>query len=160
MKFLGRLFLLIALVFLGLDIYQPIAGPGTADAPAAINEPVTSSDTAATDGAASDDGAAESGAEAPAGDKAPVPDPVAETSTSLAPNGRVVLHQLSERWFDIHPESALQVSPAISRHVSPWLDDNIVQPLMLQPAFLIFFVLSLIFSFFSWLLGRMRNDDW
>ena len=69
-----------------------------------------------------------------------------------------MLYSLGERWFQYHPSSYQQVSPAVSRHVSPWLDDNIVQPLMLQPAFLIFFFLSLLFSFFSWLIGRARAD--
>ena len=149
MKFISRFFLLIALIFLGLDIYQPIGAPGAADVPSAVNE------TAAGDGAASGDAASE---ETTSGDEAAAP--AGETTTSLIPEGRVVLHQLGERWFDLNADSYLQVSPAVSRHVSPWLDDSIVQPLLRQPAFLIFFALSLVFSIFSWLIGRMRRDDW
>ncbi len=133
MKFIGRFFLLIALGFLFLDIQNPIVAPTGA--------PAATGDGTATDGGSTDSTAADGGAVAATGP------------------GRVMLHSLGERWFSVHPDSYQLISPAISRHVSPWLDDKIVQPLLLQPAFLIFFVLWLVFSLLSWLISR-RQDDW
>ena len=143
MRWIARFFMVIALAFLALDILDTGgSGPG-AEAPAT---------TGATDGAETGDGTL------PQNDgngAAPGTDATAATGPS-----RVVLYSLGERWFQYFPDNYQLISPAVSRHVSPWLDDNIVQPLMLKPAFLIFFALWMLFSFFSWLIGRSREDDW
>lgn len=155
MRWIARFFLMIALVFLALDITDSgdKATPTTGEP--AVNGPATggaAADGTATDGAATG-GTATDGA-ATGGTAATSPPPPPTVSG-------VLLRPLGERWFDIHAESYQQVSPAVSRHVSPWLDDNIVQPLMLYPGFLIFFFLSLVFGFFSWLIARAtRDDDW
>ena len=150
MRWIARFFLMIALVFLALDLTDS----GDAEAPnagaPAVNGTVTdgtSADGTTTDGTTTDGTATDGTAAA-----TPPPPPVVK--------GGVMLRPLGERWFEIHAESYQQVSPAISRHVSPWLDDNIVQPLMLYPGFLIFFFLSLLFGFFSWLIARATRDDW
>lgn len=174
MRWIGRFFLVIALIFLALDITDPIAeapeagaaapaaggaAAGETGAGTSTGGEITAGETAtggtAGDGASSGDGAAGATTGDGTGSAAPAAD---------GPN-RVMLHTLGERWFEYHPDSYLQISPAVSRHVSAWLDDSIVQPLMLQPAFLIFFALWLIFSFFSWLIGRSRSrydddEDW
>lgn len=184
MRWIGRFFLVIALIFLALDITDPIAGTGetgpatpqaggaaTGGAGAGATTTGDSTTGGATAAGTADSGTATGGTTggtttggddtAAAGETASGAG--AATSEAVGPN-RVMLHSLGERWHQYHPSSALQVSPAVSRHVSPWLDDNIVQPLMLQPAFLIFFALWLIFSFFSWLIGRGRryddDEDW
>lgn len=136
MRWIARFFLMIALVFLALDITDD----GNTETPNA-GAPAVNGTVA--DGTLSD------------GTTAATPPP-----PPPAVKGGVLLRPLGERWFEIHPASYQQVSPAISRHVSPWLDDNIVQPLMLFPGFLIFFFLSLLFGFFSWLIARATRDDW
>ena len=113
MKWIGRFFLIVGLVFLAMDVRD--AGQGI---PVVDGQPVI-------------------------------------------PGDPVILRTLGERWFTIDPDSYQLISPAVSRHVSPWLDDSVVQPLLLQPAFLIFLVLWLVFAFLSWLIGRFRsNDEW
>ena len=112
MRWIARFFMILALVFLAMDVRD--AGEGI---PEVDGEPVIKGDP-------------------------------------------VILRALGERWFRFDQESYQLISPAVSRHVSPWLDDAVVQPPLLQPAFLVFFVLWLIFSFFSWLIRRARHDEW
>ena len=70
--------------------------------------------------------------------------------------GQVILTDLGERWYQVDPDSYQLLSPAISRHVSAWLDDRIVQPLMVTPAFVVFFVPWLVISLLSWMAVRSR----
>ena len=145
MRWIGRFFLIIALIFLVLDIGTEGPGPATNAAPPAADGAATG-EAAAGDGSVGETATTDGSTDEAAGPKVNGPN-------------RVMLYTLGERWYEYHPDSYLQVSPAVSRHVSPWLDDNIVQPLMLQPAFLIFFTLWLVFSLFSWLIGRSRRRD-
>lgn len=169
MKFIARVFMLIALVFLALDLRDAMQGGEPAAAapdptpPPAATETETGTGTETTTTAPSttgEDGATEPQVPPASTDDeaaAPQPAPVA-VEDNYEPN-HVMLYSIGERWAEFHRESLLTAEPAVTRHVAPWLWGSIIQPILLQPGFLVFFFLSLLFSFFSWLLGR-RRDDW
>jgi hypothetical protein len=54
------------------------------------------------------------------------------------------LHALGNLWAAIHRDSLLLLQPAVERHVSVWLWEKIVFPLLQAPAFVVFAVPGLI----------------
>ncbi len=77
---------------------------------------------------------------------------------AVGEDGAFILRPLGELWNGIHSESLQQLQPAIERHVSPALWENIVQPLLTSPAALIFGIPFLFFHVLSALFRRPRQD--
>lgn len=61
---------------------------------------------------------------------------------------------LGRLWNEWHPASLQLLQPAIERHLWAPLWGDIVFPILLKPASLVFFILSLIFL----LIGRRRGN--
>jgi hypothetical protein len=53
---------------------------------------------------------------------------------------------LGKVWFTIHPGSLQILQPAIERHVAPWLWSDIVQPVLVTPAYVDFLVLGAVLA--------------
>lgn len=66
-----------------------------------------------------------------------------------AGNGAFALSRLGEIWAMLHRESLLSLEPALVRHLDPWLWEDLVFPLLQQPAVVVLALLGLIFMLIS-----------
>lgn len=64
---------------------------------------------------------------------------------------------LGELWHEVHSESLQLVQPAIERHVSPVLWNDVVFPILLAPAWLVFAVPGILLLVLSGLRRRTRT---
>ncbi|MEO1191962.1 MAG: hypothetical protein AAFY02_09415 [Pseudomonadota bacterium] len=64
-------------------------------------------------------------------------------------DGFFALSSLGDIWALIDRDSLLLLEPALVRHVAPWTWEDLVFPLLQQPALLVLGVLGLLILFFS-----------
>lgn len=53
---------------------------------------------------------------------------------------------LGKVWFTIHADSLQLLQPAIERHIAPWLWIDVVQPILVTPAYVDFLVLGAVLA--------------
>jgi hypothetical protein len=49
-------------------------------------------------------------------------------------------------WSEVHQDSLLLLQPAIERHIAPWLWSDIVQPVLVAPAYLVLIILGILLT--------------
>lgn len=78
--------------------------------------------------------------------------PAAREAMALAAGAHAFI-PLGQLWFEIDPPSLNMTQAGIQRHVAPWLWDDLVQPLLEQPAWPVLAALGLVLL---WLRPRAR----
>lgn len=64
---------------------------------------------------------------------------------------------LGELWREIHSESLLLIQPAVERYISPVLWNDVIFPVLLAPAWLVFAVPGIVLLLLSSLRRRGRG---
>jgi len=77
---------------------------------------------------------------------------------AIPEDGEFVLRPLGALWSSIHTESLQVLQPAVERHISPALWENLIQPLLTAPAALVFGIPFLFFHTLAAMFRRPRQD--
>ena len=71
--------------------------------------------------------------------------------------GAVYLADLGTNWYALHPTSLQLAQPAVQRYLSPALWDDVIQPVLLAPAALLFAGLGLACLLLHAIMSRRRG---
>ncbi|MDJ0613942.1 MAG: hypothetical protein QNJ29_09700 [Rhizobiaceae bacterium] len=81
---------------------------------------------------------------------------VLDLTRSIA-NSEATVTALGLQWRDFNVASLQYFQVGIERHLGlPWLWENVIQTILLQPSWLVFFVLSIMFLW----MGRRQKRHW
>lgn len=81
---------------------------------------------------------------------------VLDLTRSIA-NSNLTITALGEEWVNFSIASLQNFQVGVERHLGlPWLWENVIQFILLQPSWLVFSVLALIFLW----VGRKRKRHW
>ncbi len=77
--------------------------------------------------------------------------------TRTIANSKLTITALGEEWVNFSIASLQNFQVGVERHLGlPWIWENVIQVILLQPSWLVFSVLALMFLW----LGRKRKRHW